>query len=84
MPTGKAIDHDAFHAFLYNRAGRRGRIELQQTQLAAEIGVTKYTMSRIIAQMLEDGRLHQISKKRNNRGYFVVEDPETWKAEHGD
>lgn len=80
MPTGVSIDHDDFHAFLYGKADRHGRIKLQQTALAKELGVTKFTMSRLIAKMLEAKRLRQVSQKGNNRGYFVVEDPEVWEA----
>lgn len=83
MPTGHTIDHNTFHALLHRKADRRGRIKLQQTELAQEFGITKYTMSRTISKMLEDKRIRQISRKGNNRGYFVVEDPDIWRDAHG-
>lgn len=84
MPTGHSIDHNAFHAFLFRRSDRHGRIKLQQTELAKEFGITKFTMSRTIAKMIEAKRLRRVSQKGNNRGYFVVEDPEVWEAAYGE
>lgn len=84
MPTGYSIDHDAFHAFLFRKADRHGRIKLQQTELAQEFGITKFTMSRTIAKMIENKRIRRVSQKGNNRGYFVVEDPEVWEAAYGE
>jgi DNA-binding transcriptional regulator GbsR (MarR family) len=83
MPTGHTIDHNDFHAFLYAKADRMGRIKMKQTALAEELGITKYTVSRTISKMLEDKRMRQISRKGNNRGYFVVEDPDIWRDAHG-
>lgn len=84
MPTGNSIDHDTFHGFLFRRADRKGRLRMDQKVLAAEFGLTKFTLSRTITKMIEDKRLRKISRKGNNRGYFVVEDPELWKAAYGD
>lgn len=83
MPTGHSIDHDAFQTLLYRKADRHGRIKLNQTELAQEFGITKFTMSRTITKMVEAKRIRRISQKGNNRGYFVVEDPDVWKAAYG-
>ncbi len=78
------MDHDAFHASLFEKTDRRGRIKLNQTELAVEFGITKFTMSRTITKMVDDRRMRQVSNKSNNRGYFVVEDPDVWKAAYGE
>ncbi len=83
MPVGHSLDHNAIHALLYQKVDRRGRIRLYQTDLAVEIGVTKFTMSRTISKMIAAKRIRRISQKGNNQGFFVVEDPEVWSAAYG-
>lgn len=78
MPKGFDVQHDEIHARLYKEADRLGRVKVVQQELANEIGVTKFTMSRTITKMVEDKRLRRVSRNRNNRGVFVVEDPELW------
>jgi hypothetical protein len=83
MPRGKDLDHLAIHRVLYERADRLGRVLINQTDLAKELGITKFTMSRTITQMIADHRLHQISRKKNLRGVFRVIDPHEWQDLHG-
>jgi DNA-binding MarR family transcriptional regulator len=84
MPSGTHIDHSAVHRSLFLRADRRDRVLINQTDLAHELGVNKFTMSRIITQMVEAGRMHQITKNKYQRGYFKVTDPQEWQDLHGD
>lgn len=75
MPKGFPIDLDVLQARLWERTDRLGRIKLTQSDLAAELGITKYTMSRVITKMIDDGRIRQISNRGNNAGRFIVTDP---------
>lgn len=75
MPKGFPIDLDELHARLWERTDRLGRIKLTQSKLAAELGITKYTMSRVVAKLIEDGCIRQISSRGNNAGRFIVTDP---------
>lgn len=80
MPRGYSVDIDALHAFLFKQADRRGRLKLRQSKLAGELGITKFTMSRVVSKMIDDGRMRQITTSEYARGYFHIEDPEVWKA----
>lgn len=78
MPKGYSIDLDALHSFLFRKADRLGRIKLNQTQLSKDFGITKFTMSRVITKMVDSKRIKRLTSNLNNRGLFVVEDPEIW------
>lgn len=80
MPKGLAIDLDALHRILYRRADRQGRLKLHQGKLAEEIGVTKFTMSRLVSRLVDQKRIRLLTGNKNNRGQFVIEDPEVWKV----
>lgn len=84
MPKGHPIDDESLHAFLWEKADRLGRVRLSQTDLAAELGITKWTMSRIITRLVEARRMKRRSNNLNNRGLFMVEDPEVWNELYGD
>lgn len=83
MPRGYTVDVDALHRFLFKQADRRGCLKLRQTQLALELGVTKFTMSRTIARMVKEERIRQITSGHYARGTFQIEDPAVWAAVHG-
>lgn len=85
MPKGTAIDVDAFHSFLFRKADRLGRVKISQRQLADELEISKFTMSRLINKMVDAKRLRRIKsmqERHYNAGLFVVEDPEVWKVVH--
>lgn len=84
MPRGTDLDHLAIHRALWERADRLGRVRLNQTEFADELGVTKFTMSRVIAAFIEDDRLELVTRNKNNRGQFKVMDPDQWLLLHGD
>ena len=80
MAPGKSLDVDQIHRSLHSRTDRFGRIKFKQADMAEEFGVTKFTMSRTISSMITDGRIRLITKNRNNRGTFVITDPDEWDA----
>jgi DNA-binding MarR family transcriptional regulator len=80
VPRGHSIDDSAVHSFLFRRTDRLGRIRINQTELAGEFGITKFTMSRVINRMIDAKRIRRLSSHLNNRGVFIVEDPEVWEV----
>lgn len=84
MPKGYSVDLDDLHRYLFVRADRLGRLKISQIELAEEFGLTKFTMSRTFAKMIDQERIRLLTKNKNHRGTFVVEDPEAWKIVHGE
>ena len=76
----EAIDRDLLHRYLWNRADRLGRIHLVQTKLAEDLGVTKYTVSRIMREFTEQGRVRSIGRGHKSSHTYLVTDPEEWSA----
>lgn len=83
MPKGYPLDLDAIHELLWNSRDRHGRVQLSQVNLAEDLDVTKFTMSRTITKMIAEKRIRQVSNKRQNKGVFVVEEPGEWQALYG-
>lgn len=75
MPKGFPVDLDALHLELWKRTDRRGLIKLVQADLAVELGITKFTMSRVINRMIDEHRIRQISNRGNHGGRFQVTEP---------
>lgn len=72
MPKGEAIDLDALHALLLERAGRLGKVKIHQRDLAAELGVTHFAICRVLARMEEEGRIKRIGQGYKNVGLYAV------------
>ena len=75
MARGKTIDRVALHCDLWSKSDRLNRIEIYQKELAQTLGVTQATMSLIIKDLVEDGRVRKIASKPRNVGIYVVRDP---------
>lgn len=80
MAQGKALSLRALHGALWAARDRRNAVRLHQGQLAAEFDVNKYTMSRKVKELVEEGRIRRISNRRVLAGQFIVEDPDTFDA----
>lgn len=78
--TGRAasVDRDVLHRILAGRASVTGRLKIHQAELAKELGVTKFTMSRIIHEFLESGRLRKLGSAKGNIATYIIADPDTW------
>jgi DNA-binding Lrp family transcriptional regulator len=81
MPKGLTIDRIELHRYLWMQATRNGRVEIYQKSLAEKIGVTQATMSLIIKDLKESGRIRKISSKANNVGIYAVRDPAMFEHE---
>lgn len=84
MPRGKDLSHLVVHRALYERADRRECVTINQGELAVEFGVNKFTMSRTINKMVDDGRLQQITRNKHRFGIFKVSNPDDWVALNDD
>ena len=80
VPPNAAVDRDRLHALLFRRTNRFGKVKLIQKELAEEIGVNKFTMSRIMKEFLEDGRAKLLSRGKHDGNSYVIVDPEVWRS----
>lgn len=81
MPSGNHIDDSLVHEYLWKRSDRRGVVRIEPSLLMKFLGVNKYTVSRLVARMVEDGRIEQVTKRRYRVGLFRVVDPEEYVSE---
>lgn len=76
MPVG--VDRHGLHKLLWTRRSRRDTVRVIQKDLAAEIGVNKWTMSRIMHELQNDGRIKVIGVEKDTIRTFVIRDPKGW------
>lgn len=74
--TKDKIDHDLLHDYLWKRSDRLNQMTISTGELADSLGVTIYSMSRIIGDMIKAGRLRRIGSK------IEVIDPELYMWTH--
>lgn len=76
------IDRQALHDMLWEKADRVGKVEIYQTGLAEELGITKPTMSLIIKELTDDGRIRKLFARKANVGVYKVSDPAQFEHEY--
>lgn len=76
-PTGIStrVDRHALHCTLFARASSRHVLRIHQQHLADELGVTKFTMSRLIRELVEAGRIRKLGAGAKNVSTYVIADP---------
>lgn len=72
----KGIDREALHRYIWDHANRAGQIRMNQTALAAQLGVNKFTMSRIVGELTAAGRLKKLTIHHGNFRTYAVADPD--------
>lgn len=75
---GHAVSRPDLHQLLWSRSDRFGRVEVYQKELAEEIGVTQATMSLVMKDLVETGRVKKIAAKRRNVGIYTIRDPKSY------
>lgn len=70
--TTDKVDRDLLHDYLFKKSDRHNMMTIRTSELADELGVTVYSMSRILGQMREQGRLRKVGSK------IEVMDPELY------
>lgn len=78
------VHRGGLHVLLWQRRTASGGLRVVQKQLAGELGVSKWSMSRILARMAEEGRLVPLPGSGNSSTTYDVVDPAEWAATHGD
>lgn len=73
------LDRDALHSFLWDRTDSKDVIRIVQRELAEQLGVTIYTMSRVVKEFCQEGRLKKVQTSNHNIQSYVVCEPGAWK-----
>jgi hypothetical protein len=84
LPHNARVDRDRLHAYLFRQTNRYGKIKLVQKHLADELGITNYTLSRIMKEFLEDGRAKLLSRGKHDGNAYMIVDPAVWAANQED
>lgn len=74
----RGVHRGGLHVLLWQRRESSGAVRVVQKQLAAEFVVSKYSMSRILKTMADEGRLIPLTGSVGT-DYEVV-DPAAWAA----
>jgi hypothetical protein len=72
------LDRDALHRYLHDRCDAHGKVKVVQKLLAEQLDVTHYTISRILKEFVQEGRVKKLGKDAHNVSTYIVSDPETW------
>jgi DNA-binding MarR family transcriptional regulator len=72
------LDRDAIHRLLWERRDRRGTTTFKSGELAQELGVTIWTMSRITQELIDAGRIKRLRAAQTNIKTYIVRDPEAF------
>ncbi len=72
---GQTVDRLALHQSLWSRSDRFGKIQILQTELAEELGIAKPTMSNIIGELVQEGRIKKVAARKRNVGVYMILDP---------
>lgn len=77
--TTVGINRDGLHVLLWHRA-KGGTITVNQQALAKELYASKFSISRVLKTMVDEGRLERVEGARGcqPRTYKVI-DPSAWR-----
>lgn len=81
MSRGHTIDRVQLHCTLYERADRFGKLEIYQKALAEQLQVTQATMSLIIKELVQEGRIKKVASRPQNVGVYVIRPPAAFEHE---
>lgn len=77
-PTKFRVDRHALHEFLWRKADRRHVVRFEQAVLAEQIGVNKWTMNRIVNELIKAKRMKKVA---DTVGAYIVRDPAPWREQ---
>lgn len=69
------IDRQLLHEFLYKKSNSRNVLRVLHTDLAEDLGVGHYTISRIFREFIREGRVKKLDHGRQGVDY-LIRDPE--------
>lgn len=73
-----ALDRDALHRYLWERANPAGKIVIHQGELAEKLDVTRGTVVRVCREMVEAGRMKKVDSLERNVKMYQITNPKTW------
>lgn len=80
-PNAAPIDRDGLHRMLWTRSGRLRKVTIRYAELADQLGLNYFTVAKVMASFVAEGRLFVISKPKSKSGtVYTVVDPEEWAA----
>lgn len=69
-----AIDRDGLHLLLWMRSHAvRHTVRINQSELGRELQASRFTMSKVMSAMVEEGRLVPLGKSYHNTMYRVTD-----------
>lgn len=68
---------------MWRRAGSGGKLTLDQGKLAEEMNLSRMTISRVIHEMMAEGKMKKIGERKFRVSVYKVTDPEVWKWKYG-
>lgn len=80
MAAGVPVDIQKLHRQIWDARDRRGLVKIYQKAFARHVGVTVYTMSRLMRQLSEEGRIKKVGARYRNVGIYKVNDPVEWET----
>jgi hypothetical protein len=75
-----ALDRDGFHRYLWNEGGRKHRVMFTYAELAEKMGCNYYTVAKLVADFMKEGRLSLIARPKTSGSIYLVADPEDFGA----
>jgi len=73
-----SLDRDGLHRMLWRRGNRNGKITFRLEELADELGVSRFTISRVMAEFMAENRVFKLSAPRRAGCTYRVADPDEW------
>lgn len=72
------IDRDLLHRYWWRKAGRRKTMKIVQTEWAEQLGINNNTLSRVMKEMISEGRIRKV-------GYclYAIKNPDTYDRPRG-
>lgn len=70
-----SVHRAGLHWLLWERQGAAGTLRIDQRHLADELGITRFTMNRVLGRMETEGRLRKIPGAGPSARLFEVHDP---------
>jgi len=69
---GRPVDDLEVHALLLERSDRLGRVKVHQRDLAVELGLSHFTVCRVISRLESEGLLRRLRSLERNVGIYAV------------
>lgn len=72
---GRPLDRDALHRFLYEKAGRNGKLTVHLDEISEEFGMSRFHLSRVIQEFVKSGQMKLLDAGHRNVKSYVVRPP---------